>query len=85
MTSAVKFLSFRATSFDAINSEKANNISDVQNLDVNSLITKKDNSVEHIKDEISKSERPELTSARFVKTLSFLYFKIIKEFMINIV
>ncbi|EAR95523.1 electron transfer flavoprotein, alpha subunit (macronuclear) [Tetrahymena thermophila SB210] len=66
LTSATKFLSFRATSFDAINSEQANNISDVQKVDADSLIAKKDNLVKHIKDEIAKSERPELTSARFV-------------------
>lgn len=30
------------------------------------MITKKDNLTKHIKDEITKSERPELTSARFV-------------------
>lgn len=65
LTNPTKFLSFRATSFDATASSSAN-VSDVETIDADSLIVNKSNLATHMKDEISKSERPELTSARFV-------------------
>lgn len=66
LTSATKFLSFRATSFDPISTEVKNTIEEVEKLDVNTVISNPESLTKHVKDDISTSERPDLTAARFV-------------------
>ncbi len=68
-TDKIKFLSFRATNFEEIppTTDSSKAITAIEKVDLgDSLANLK---TVHIKDEIVKSERPELTAARIVNTL----------------
>ena len=59
----------RSTSFDVVNVDSKSAVEDVEKLDVSPILDaadNKDNFIQHVKDEMSSSDKPELSSAKFV-------------------